>query len=51
MAKADDGIIEAIEHKRHSWMISVLWHPEMSLEDPNHQNIFRVFVEAAGSYK
>jgi len=46
MAKSEDGIIEALEHKKHPWMISVLWHPEMSLEDPNHQNIFRALVEA-----
>ena len=48
MAKSEDGIIEALEHNIHPWMISVLWHPEMSPEDPNHQNIFRAFVEAAG---
>ena len=47
MARSDDGIIEAIEHKYHSWMISVLWHPEMSLEDPVQQRVFRAFVEAA----
>ncbi len=47
-ANSNDGIIEALEHKNHPWMISVLWHPEMSPEDPNHQKIFRAFVEAAG---
>jgi putative glutamine amidotransferase len=46
MANSADGIIEAIEHKNHPWMISVLWHPEMSLEDPEHQNIFKGLVEA-----
>jgi putative glutamine amidotransferase len=46
IAKADDGLIEGIEHKRHPWMISVLWHPEMSLDEEIHQNIFRALVEA-----
>jgi len=48
VANAEDGIVEAIEHISHTWMISVLWHPEMSLEDPEHQKIFKAFVEAAG---
>jgi len=47
MAKSRDGIIEAHEHKQHPWMITVLWHPEMSPEDPVQQLIFRSFVEAA----
>jgi putative glutamine amidotransferase len=48
MAKSEDGLIEALEYKNHRWMISVLWHPEMSLEDSNHQNIFRALVESSG---
>jgi putative glutamine amidotransferase len=51
VASAIDGIIEAIEYKNHPWMIAVLWHPEMSLEDPEHQNIFKALVEAAGKSK
>jgi putative glutamine amidotransferase len=47
VAEADDGIMEAIEHKQHPWMISVLWHPEVSLEDQVNQNIFKAQVEAA----
>lgn len=49
--KSEDGIIEAIEHKTHPWMIAVLWHPEMSLEDSHNQNIFKAFIKAADKIK
>jgi putative glutamine amidotransferase len=51
VGSAEDGIIEAIEHKSHPWMISVLWHPEMSINQAEHQRIFKAFVEAAGGLK
>lgn len=51
VGSASDGIIEAMEHKNHPWMISVLWHPEMSIDEPEHQRIFKAFVEAAGGLK
>jgi putative glutamine amidotransferase len=28
VARADDGLIEAIEHTRHPWLLGVQWHPE-----------------------
>jgi putative glutamine amidotransferase len=46
-AQSPDGLIEALEREKHPWMISVLWHPELSLNDPKHQQIFQAFVEAA----
>lgn len=46
-ARAPDGVIEALEHKTHPWMLAVLWHPEMSPEDPHHQGIFEALVEAS----
>ncbi len=46
-ARAPDGVIEALEHKTHPWMLAVLWHPEMSPEDPHHQRLFKAFVEAS----
>lgn len=27
-ARADDGLVEAIEHVRHPWLLGVQWHPE-----------------------
>lgn len=49
--QAADGVIEALEHKTHPWMLAVLWHPEISLEEPQHQRIFKALVEAASNYQ
>ena len=46
-AYSPDGVIEALEHKTHPWMLAVLWHPEISPEDPHHQRLFKAFVEAS----
>ena len=46
VAHADDGLVEAIEHTNHPWMVAVLWHPELALDDPNHQRVFAAFVKA-----
>ena len=48
-ARAPDGVIEALEHKTHPWLLAVLWHPEMSPEDPHHQRIFKALVEASAT--
>ena len=48
-AHAPDGVVEGLEHRDHPWMISVLWHPEESLQDPNHRAIFKAFVDAVKS--
>ncbi len=42
----DDGVIEAVEHQYHPWAIGVQWHPELSVNDPNHERIFKAFVQA-----
>ncbi|MBV8887820.1 MAG: gamma-glutamyl-gamma-aminobutyrate hydrolase family protein [Chroococcidiopsidaceae cyanobacterium CP_BM_RX_35] len=46
-AQAKDGVIEALEHKHHPWAIALQWHPELSLNDPRQQSIFRSFIAAA----
>lgn len=51
VAQAADGVIEALEHKDKTWAIALQWHPEMSPDDPFHQQIFSAFVEAARNYK
>lgn len=51
VAKASDGVIEAIEHQHHPWMFALQWHPEMSSQDPAHQRLFQAFVEAARGRK
>lgn len=50
-AWAPDGVIEALEHLRHPWAIALQWHPELSINDPLQQRIFRAFIKAAQSRK
>ncbi len=49
-ASASDGLVEAIERIDRPWLIGVQWHPELSPEDPAHQQIFRALVQAAAQY-
>lgn len=49
-AKAEDGVIEAIEDKFHPFCIGVEWHPEYN-SDTNDKNIFKALIENATSYK
>lgn len=44
VAWAEDGVIEAVEHVRHPWCIGVQWHPEMQLDDPAQQGLFRALL-------
>lgn len=48
VAHAPDGIIEAVQHENHPWLIAVQWHPEKSAaEDASQQAIFDEFVKVA----
>ncbi|WP_238360834.1 gamma-glutamyl-gamma-aminobutyrate hydrolase family protein [Iningainema tapete] len=49
VAQATDGVIEALENECHPWMLGVQWHPELSINDPAQQGIFRGFVAAAAN--
>lgn len=49
VAQAVDGLVEAIEHQQHPWLIAVQWHPELSPDDPVQQRLFRSFVTACRS--
>lgn len=45
-AKADDGVIEALEHKSAKFIIAVQWHPEMMHATDEHMlNLFKALVE------
>jgi putative glutamine amidotransferase len=47
IAQAPDGIVEALQHRRHPWMIGVQWHPEKSAaQDPTQQALFHALVKA-----
>lgn len=46
IATAPDGIVEALEHKSHPWMLAIQWHPEKSAAtDPTQQALFDELVK------
>ncbi len=47
VARADDGLVEAVEATDHPWLLAVQWHPEMShvADVPSHE-VFAAFVAA-----
>lgn len=50
VARADDGLVEAIEHKTYPWLLGVQWHPERNEaatpeSDPDRR-LFAGFREA-----
>jgi putative glutamine amidotransferase len=48
VARAADGLPEALELPEHPWLVAVQWHPEKSAEtDPSQQRIFDELVAAA----
>jgi putative glutamine amidotransferase len=48
VARAADGVIEAMELPGHRWLIGVQWHPELSAAtDPVQQRLFAALVAAA----
>ena len=50
-ARAEDGVIEALEHKYHPWAMALQWHPELSIRDPLQLRILQAFVGAASAEK
>jgi putative glutamine amidotransferase len=53
-ARADDGLVEAIEHKSYPWLLGVQWHPERneaaaSESDPDRR-LFAGFRSAVDSF-
>jgi putative glutamine amidotransferase len=45
---AEDGVLEAVESRQHSWVIGVQWHPEvMAPVDRTHATLFRRFLDVA----
>ena len=50
VARAADGVIEAVELTGHPWFIGVQWHPELtSDQDPTQQNLFNEIVRQSRS--
>jgi putative glutamine amidotransferase len=52
-ARADDGLIEAVESRDHRWVVGVQWHPERyeASADDGDPNLllFRAFAEAVSA--
>jgi len=50
VARAPDGVIEAVELTDHPWFIGVQWHPELTADqDPTQQNLFDEIVRQSRS--
>lgn len=49
-AVAEDGVVEATEHRDHPWAVGVQWHPEDSYGSAaDRGRLFSAFVEQAGT--
>ncbi len=48
-ARADDGMIEAIQDESRSWYVGVQWHPERTTDGMLGQGLFDQLVAAAQS--
>jgi putative glutamine amidotransferase len=47
-AAAPDGVIEAIESRRHPFLLGVQWHPEFLYDrDAVQRRLFQAFLKAA----
>jgi putative glutamine amidotransferase len=52
VARADDGVIEALEMREHPWLVAVQWHPEYTAaDDATQQRLFDALVEAARKHR
>lgn len=49
-ARDDEGLIEAIELRRHPFALGVQWHPELAPQGSAHDRLFRGLVGAAGVF-
>jgi putative glutamine amidotransferase len=46
-AREPNGVIQAIEHHRHPFLIGVQWHPEYLPHKPLQQRLFQALIAAA----
>lgn len=49
-ARAEDGMIEAVESVRHTFVLAVQWHPERMLEEPIERRLFSGFMKEVRAY-
>jgi putative glutamine amidotransferase len=51
IAWADDGVLEGVTSRDHSFVVGVQWHPEvMAPTDETQRRLFAAFVDATESY-
>ena len=50
-ARAEDGVVEAIESKNHSFVLGLQFHPEKMAADPLYLNFFKVLASQAKVYR
>jgi putative glutamine amidotransferase len=46
VARAPDGIVEAVEMTNRAFFLGVQWHPERIFERPEQERLFKAFVNA-----
>jgi putative glutamine amidotransferase len=50
IARAPDGVVEAMEDPDHPLMLAVQWHPERLADEDDHLALFKLLVEKAGAH-
>lgn len=47
MARANDGLVEAIYHTQYPFVWGIQWHPEFLMNQKEHLAVFKAFIQAA----
>lgn len=50
VAREDNGVVQAIEHKSRKFVLGVQWHPEYMPQIPPQRRIFKTLVEEAREF-
>jgi putative glutamine amidotransferase len=51
VAWAEDGVLEGVASRDHTWVVGVQWHPEvMAPDDEVQRRLFKAFVEATNRH-
>ncbi len=51
VAREENGIVQAVEHKERDFILGVQWHPEYMPQIPPQRRIFKALVEHARNFK
>ncbi|MEE9199839.1 MAG: gamma-glutamyl-gamma-aminobutyrate hydrolase family protein [Candidatus Brocadiales bacterium] len=49
-ARSEDGVVEAVESQRHTFVLAVQWHPETMLDEPVERRLFSGFMKEVRAY-